>query len=139
MRTQFTHRLFATLGRISESPALRAGPIVRNSLRCTILTLVLGVQQNLTSLLRSQLDADDRCGDRIAIQHGSLTPGDPSSLEVVQLPYERYTGVKERAHLVQIATLSVTISQGLTINCTEPSPRAGKTPSSSSIRLVAHA
>jgi hypothetical protein len=52
------------------------------------------LQQNMTGLLRSQLDKDDRCGDRIAIQSGSLTPAAPSSLAVVQLHYERYACVK---------------------------------------------
>jgi cobalamin biosynthesis protein CobT len=48
----------------------------------------------MTGLLRSQLDKDDRCGDRIAIQQASLTPAGPSSLAVVQLHYERYACVK---------------------------------------------
>ena len=52
------------------------------------------LQQNMTGLLRSQLDKDDRCGDRIAIGQASLTPADPSSRAIVQLHYERYTCVK---------------------------------------------
>jgi len=52
------------------------------------------LQQNMTGLLRSQLDKDDHCGDRIAIQQASLTPAPPSSRAVVQLHYERYTCVK---------------------------------------------
>ena len=51
-------------------------------------------QQNITALLRSQLDKDDRCGDRITIQNASLTPVEPSSQAVVQLHYERYTCLK---------------------------------------------
>jgi hypothetical protein len=52
------------------------------------------LQQNMTALLRSQLDKDDRCGDRIAIGQASLTPAEPSSRVVVQLHYERFTCIK---------------------------------------------
>jgi hypothetical protein len=60
-----------------------------------ILTLDLtadlsGLQQHFTDLLSSQLDKDDRCGDRIAIQNATLTPAAPAALAVVQLHYERW-------------------------------------------------
>ena len=60
-----------------------------------ILTLDLtadlsGLQENMTDLLSSELDKDDRCGDRIAIEHATLTPADPASVAVVQLHYERW-------------------------------------------------
>jgi hypothetical protein len=51
-------------------------------------------QQNMTALLRSQLDKDDRCGDRIAVQNASLTPVEPSIRAAVQLHYERYACLK---------------------------------------------
>jgi len=63
-------------------------------LRLELTADLSDLQQNLTNLLRSQLDKDDRCGDRIAIQSGSLTPVQPSSLAVVQLHYEHYACVK---------------------------------------------
>jgi len=47
------------------------------------------LQQNMTDLLSAELDKDDHCGDRIAIQHATLTPTEPASLAVVQLHYER--------------------------------------------------
>jgi hypothetical protein len=53
-----------------------------------------GLQQNLTEILSSELDKDDRCGDRIAVQHASLTPLDPASTTLVQLHYERWGCVK---------------------------------------------
>jgi hypothetical protein len=43
------------------------------------------LQRNLTTLLSAQLDKDDRCGERIAIQNATLKPADPSSVAVVQL------------------------------------------------------
>jgi hypothetical protein len=52
------------------------------------------LQRNLTPLLSSQLDKDDRCGDRIAIQNATLKPVEPASLATVQLHVERWACVK---------------------------------------------
>ena len=52
------------------------------------------LQRNLTPLLSSQLDKDDHCGDRIAIQNATLTPADPAGLAVVQLHVERWACIK---------------------------------------------
>ena len=52
------------------------------------------LQRNLTSLLSSQLDKDDRCGERIAIQNATLKPAEPASIAVVQLHVERWACVK---------------------------------------------
>jgi hypothetical protein len=52
------------------------------------------LQQNMTGLLSAQLDKDDHCGERIAIEHATLTPADPASLAVVQLHYERWACAK---------------------------------------------
>jgi hypothetical protein len=52
------------------------------------------LQQNMTALLSEQLDKDDHCGDRIAIQNATLTPADPASQAVVQLHYERWACAK---------------------------------------------
>ena len=52
------------------------------------------LQRNLTPLLSSQLDKDDRCGERIAIQNATLKPAPPSSIAVVQLHVERWACVK---------------------------------------------
>jgi hypothetical protein len=49
------------------------------------------LQQNITVLLRSQLDSSDTCGQRIAIREATLTPTNPSSLMVVKLHFERWT------------------------------------------------
>ena len=53
-----------------------------------------GLQENLTPLLSAQLDKDDRCGERIAIQQATLTPAPPAALATVQLHYERFACVK---------------------------------------------
>ncbi len=52
------------------------------------------LQRNLTPLLSSQLDKDEHCGDRIAIQNATLTPADPAGLAVVQLHVERWACIK---------------------------------------------
>lgn len=52
------------------------------------------LQRNLTGLLSTQLDKDDRCGERIAIQNATLKPVEPSSIAVVQLHVERWACVK---------------------------------------------
>jgi hypothetical protein len=65
----------------------------------TILNLQLtgdlsDLQRNLTALLSSQMDKDDRCGDRVTIQNAALKPVDPASIAVVQLHVERWACVK---------------------------------------------
>ena len=51
-------------------------------------------QQNITGVLRSQLDKSERCGERIEIQHATLTPADPASVVTAQLHYERWACTK---------------------------------------------
>jgi hypothetical protein len=52
------------------------------------------LQRNLTSLLSSQLDKDDRSGERISIQNATLKPAEPASIAVVHLHVERWACVK---------------------------------------------
>jgi hypothetical protein len=52
------------------------------------------LQRNLTGLLGSILDKDDRCGDLIAIQSATLAPAEPASLAVVKLHFERRACIK---------------------------------------------
>src|ERR1700744_6058229 len=53
-----------------------------------------GLQENLTPFLAAQLDKDDRCGERIAIQQATLPPAPPAAVATVQLHYERFACVK---------------------------------------------
>jgi hypothetical protein len=48
------------------------------------------LQQNITGVLRALLTLSPRCGERLEIQHASLTPLDPASLVVVRLHFERW-------------------------------------------------
>lgn len=52
------------------------------------------LQQNMTEVLGSELDRDDRCSDRIAIENATLGPLDPASVAIVQLHYERWACAK---------------------------------------------
>jgi hypothetical protein len=61
-----------------------------NILKLELTADLSDLQQNMTGLLSSELDKDEHCGDRIAIEHATLTPDDPASVVVVQLHYERW-------------------------------------------------
>lgn len=65
-----------------------------NLLKVELTADLSNLQQNLTGLLSSELDKDDRCGDRIAIQRATLTAIDPAGLAIVQLHYERWVCAK---------------------------------------------
>jgi len=65
-----------------------------NILRLELSADFADLQTNLTDVMSAELDKNDRCGDRIAIQHATLTPLDPASLAVVQLHYERWACAK---------------------------------------------
>jgi hypothetical protein len=65
-----------------------------DTFRLQLTADLTGLQENLTPLLAAQLDKDDRCGERIAIQQGILTPAPPGVLATVQLHYERFACVK---------------------------------------------
>lgn len=49
------------------------------------------LQQNITELLRGQLDRANRCGERVAVRQAILTPSAPATVVSVQLHLERWT------------------------------------------------
>jgi hypothetical protein len=61
-----------------------------NMLSVELTADLADLQQNFTALLGSELDKDERCGDRIHIEDAKLTPAEPASVAVVQLHYERW-------------------------------------------------
>lgn len=65
-----------------------------NILKLELTADLSDLQQNMTGVLSSELDKEDRCGDHIAIQNATLTPLDPASVVVVQLHYERWACAK---------------------------------------------
>jgi hypothetical protein len=77
----------ATVSMVSKSSAA-------DTFRLQLTADLTGLQENLTPLLSAQLDKDDRCGERIAIQQATLTPVPPAAVATVQLQYERFACVK---------------------------------------------
>jgi hypothetical protein len=49
------------------------------------------LQQNITGVLRWQLNKSERCGEHLEVQDATLTPLAPASLATLQLHYERWT------------------------------------------------
>jgi hypothetical protein len=52
------------------------------------------LQRNLAGLLSSQMDKDDRCGERLTIQNATLAPADPAGVATIQLHFERWVCAK---------------------------------------------
>ena len=77
----------ATVSMVSKSSAA-------DTFRLQFTADLTGLQENLTPLLSAQLDKDDKCGERIAIQQATLTPAPPAAIATVQLHYERFACVK---------------------------------------------
>ncbi len=48
------------------------------------------LQQNISEILRTQLDTSQTCGQRVAIRQASLTPATPASTLKIWLHYERW-------------------------------------------------
>jgi hypothetical protein len=76
-----------------------------NVLNLQLTADLAGLQQSMTDLLSSQLDKGDACGERISIQHATLSPMEPASIAVVELHYERWAcarvfGKKEAKKLI---------------------------------------
>jgi hypothetical protein len=63
----------------------------QNTFKLRLTSDMSDLQQNITEVLQAQLDKDDRCGDRIAIQTATLTPLPPASLVAARLHFERWS------------------------------------------------
>lgn len=75
-----------TSGTISKELA-EGGQI---AFKVELTTDLSDLQENITEVLRSQLNKDERCGERIVIHSAMLTPLSPESLVVAQLHFERW-------------------------------------------------
>ena len=62
----------------------------QNTFKIELTEDLSDLQGNITEVLRTQLNKDSRCGERIAIQTAALSPSDPASLVLVQLHFERW-------------------------------------------------
>ena len=52
------------------------------------------LQQNITTVLSSQLNRAEKCGDRLTIQRATLTPNAPLALLTANLHYEKWACAK---------------------------------------------
>ena len=66
----------------------------QRTFKLELLADLSDLQQDITELLRAQLDTSQTCGQRIAIQQASLTPSTPASLLVVKVHFERWTCIR---------------------------------------------
>jgi hypothetical protein len=63
----------------------------QNTFKLELTADLSDLQQNLTDILRAQLDKSEPCGERIAIQSATLTPRVQVSVVAVQLHFERWS------------------------------------------------
>jgi hypothetical protein len=75
-----------TSGVISKS-TLQSEP---NTYELKLTTDMSDLRDNITEVLRRQLDKADRCGEQIETRSATLTPASPAILVVVKLHYERW-------------------------------------------------
>lgn len=89
----FANQLIAltTSGVISkdavEKAAAESG---QNTFKLELTVDLSDLQLNIAEVLRTQLNRDPRCGERIAVLTAALTPSEPASLVLVQLHFERW-------------------------------------------------
>jgi hypothetical protein len=62
----------------------------RRTFKLELIADLTELQQNITDVLRSQIDSSETCGQRVSIQQARLTPAAPASLLVVRLHFERW-------------------------------------------------
>jgi hypothetical protein len=78
--------VISTSGVISKSVAEND----QNSFSLQLMADMSDLQQNITEVLRTQLDQENRCGDHVEVQDAALTPLGISSRVVAQIHFERW-------------------------------------------------
>ena len=76
----------AVSGTLSQIAALGA----QRTFKLELVADLTDLQQNITDLLRSQLDSFETCGQRVSIKQARLSSAAPASLLVVRLHFERW-------------------------------------------------
>lgn len=66
----------------------------QRTFRLELIADLSDLQQNITDLLRSQLDSSETCGQRVSIRQARLTPSDPAGVLVVRLHFERWMCIR---------------------------------------------
>jgi hypothetical protein len=76
---------------ISGAISNRAKPAGQSGYDVRLMEDIFDLQQNMTQVLRAQLNKEEGCGERISVRNATLTPAPPASLVFVQLHFERWT------------------------------------------------
>jgi hypothetical protein len=63
----------------------------QRTFKLNLISDLSDLQQNITEILRAQLDGSESCGERFAIRQASLTPSSPASRLQIKLHFERWT------------------------------------------------
>ncbi|MGB8012361.1 MAG: hypothetical protein WCF68_12140, partial [Terriglobales bacterium] len=77
-------------GVVSRTSAGNPGENGANVFSLTLVADLSELQLNVTSILRSALNRDPRCGERVELQDARLTPLAPASLVVANVHVERW-------------------------------------------------
>ncbi len=77
---------FTTSGTIAKAKKEEG----QNTFKFELTTDMSDLMQNITDVLRGQLNKSDPCGEQIAVQTAVLTPSEPAILALVNLHYERW-------------------------------------------------
>ncbi len=64
---------------------------VQRTFTLTLVDDLSDLEQNITELLRAELDSSQSCGQRVSIRQATLAPETPASLLVIKLHYERWS------------------------------------------------
>ena len=64
---------------------------VQRTFTLTLVDDLSDLEQNITELLRAELDSSQSCGQRVSIRQATLAPETPASLLVLKLHYERWS------------------------------------------------
>jgi len=94
----------------------------QRTFKLEVITDLSDVQQNITDLLRAQIEKPTSCGERLAIRQARLTPEDPASLLVLWLHYERWicTGTPGHESSSELAEGDGTVEIKLTATVEKP-------------------
>lgn len=81
---------------ITVSGSVSGGSMGHDSapFRLSLTADLSDLQQNITTLLSSQLNRSEKCGDRLTIEHATLAPNAPTALLTANLHYEKWACAK---------------------------------------------
>ena len=78
------------------------------------------LQQNITEVLRAQLNVLEGCGERVAVQRATLMPAAPTGLLVLQLHFERWTCAGSLGQQSELAEGDGSVEVKLTASVEKP-------------------